>query len=447
MAKLAKSSKKTPKPDQPEAVEKDDALTESDSSQMEDEAQAKPAKADADTESDAIEDAEILDTKAAEPEPQEKMTEEASREEASEPRPEQRETDEIAQTPDAEDGRGDTTPPPVSQPRRRGGVLPLLIGGLAAGGIGYGVETYLDNQQAAGPDLVALLEDQAASIEALGAEIDAIPPAPDLSPLRDRIAAVEDSVADDINDLEATLTERIAALDERLTEVEKRPGSDGTLSESALAAYERELDALRADLAAQRQEVTAIAEQAAEDLNAARAEAEKMEQQALQEARAAAGRAALNRLRVAVDSGEPFADLLGDLEQVAGQVPSELKAVAETGVATQAALEDQFDSAARAALAAARDEGVAGESGGLGTFLRQQFDVRSTQPREGSDPDAVLSRAEAAVESDRLSDALAEIATLPEVSRAAMTGWTAEAQARADALAAVADLSETLNTN
>ena len=83
----------------------------------------------------------------------------------------------------------------------------------------------------------------------------------------------------------------------------------------------------------------------------------------------------------------------------------------------------------------------------MGTFLRQQFDVRSTQPRKGSDPDAILSRAEAAVEEDRLSDALAEIATLPEVARAEMTGWTGKAQARADALAAISDLSQSLNTN
>jgi hypothetical protein len=354
---------------------------------------------------------------------------------------------------------------PEQPARRRGGVVPLLIGGLAAGGIGYGVETYLDRQAETGPDLAALIADQSERIDALGAEIDAIPPNPDLAPLQDRldgleqdltrrIDAAESDLTERIDTVESDLTERIDGLDERLIQVEKRPQSDGTLSDSAMEAYERELDALRAELATQRDqlatqrdEVTAIAEQAAEDLNAARAEAEQLEQQAVEEARAAAGRAALNRLRVAVSAGDPFEDLLGDLTEVAGELPKSLTEVAETGVAERATLEEEFDSAARAALAAAREEGVAGETGGLGTFLRQQFDVRSTQPRAGADPDAVLSRAQAAVEEDRLSDALDEIAALPEVARAEMTGWTAKAKARADALAAIADLSQSLNTN
>ncbi|WP_179141870.1 COG4223 family protein [Salibaculum halophilum] len=354
---------------------------------------------------------------------------------------------------------------PEQPARRRGGFVPLLIGGLAAGGIGYGVETYLDRQAEKGPDLAALIEDQSERMDALGAEIDAIPPNPDLAPLQDRldgleqdltrrIDAAESDLTERIDMVESDLTERIDGLDERLTQVEKRPQSDGTLSDSAMAAYERELDALRAELATQRDqlatqrdEVTAIAEQAAEDLKAARAEAEQLEQQAVEEARAAAGRAALNRLRVAVSAGDPFEDLLGDLTEVAGELPKSLTEVAETGVAERATLEEEFDSAARAALAAAREEGVAGETGGLGTFLRQQFDVRSTQPRAGDDPDAVLSRAEAAVEEDRLSDALDEIAALPEVARAEMTGWIAKAKARADALAAIADLSQSLNTN
>ena len=354
---------------------------------------------------------------------------------------------------------------PEQPARRRGGLVPLLIGGLAAGGIGYGIETYLDRQTDTGPDLAALIADQSDRIDALGAEIDAIPPNPDVAPLQDRLDALEqdltqriDAVGSDLTEridtVESDLTQRIDGLDERLTQVEKRPQSDGTLSQTAMEAYERELDALRAELATQqdqlatqRDEVTAIAEQAAEDLKAARAEAEQLEQQAVEEARAAAGRAALNRLRVAVAAGDPFDDLLGDLTEVAGDLPQSLTEVAETGVADRATLEEEFASAARAALAAAREEGVAGETGGLGTFLRQQFDVRSTQPRAGDDPDAVLSRAEAAVEEDKLSDALDEIAALPEVARAEMSGWTAKAQARADALAAIADLSQSLNTN
>jgi hypothetical protein len=81
----------------------------------------------------------------------------------------------------------------------------------------------------------------------------------------------------------------------------------------------------------------------------------------------------------------------------------------------------------------------------VGAFLRAQLGVRSLEPREGDDADAILSRAEAALAEGRLGDALAEIETLPEGARAAMSGWAAEATARRDALAAAEALSAELN--
>ena len=73
-------------------------------------------------------------------------------------------------------------------------------------------------------------------------------------------------------------------------------------------------------------------------------------------------------------------------------------------------------------------------------FLRRQTNARSLAPREGNDPDAILSRAEAALSSGDLPAALTELDALPENARAAMDGWIADASARADALAAAADL-------
>jgi hypothetical protein len=99
-------------------------------------------------------------------------------------------------------------------------------------------------------------------------------------------------------------------------------------------------------------------------------------------------------------------------------------------------------------LATARSEGVSGEeTTGFGAFMRNQFDVRSTTPQEGDGADAVLSRAEAAVRAGRLSDALAEISALPEVVRAEMSDWLAQAESRADAIAAVDILSTSLSDN
>ena len=316
------------------------------------------------------------------------------------------------------------------------GFLPLLLGGVVAGAIGYGVATYFPMNDGS-VDVSVQMQAQADQLAALEAKLADIP-AVDLSGVEAQIASVGDQAAA----LSGAIDTNFADLDARLTEVEKRPGADGTLSDTALAAYQRELEQLRADLEIQQATVMSTVAQAETDLAAARAEAEALEQEALASAEAAASRAALNRVSTAIETGAPFADALGDL---GGDLPAALSSAAENGVATTAELKSDFPAAARAALATARAEGVSDESGGLGGFLRNQFDVRSTAPQEGSSPDAVLSRAEAAIKEGRVADALAEIEALPEVARAEMTDWTAQATERADVLDAVATLSETYN--
>ena len=316
------------------------------------------------------------------------------------------------------------------------GFLPLLLGGVVAGAIGYGVATYFPMNDGS-VDVSVQMQAQADQLAALEAKLADIP-AVDLSGVEAQIASVGDQAAA----LSGAIDTNFADLDARLTEVEKRPGADGTLSDTAPAAYQRELEQLRADLEIQQATVMSTVAQAETDLAAARAEAEALEQEALASAEAAASRAALNRVSTAIETGAPFADALGDL---GGDLPAALSSAAENGVATTAELTSDFPAAARAALAAARAEGVSDESGGLGGFLRNQFDVRSTAPQEGSSPDAVLSRAEAAIKEGRVADALAEIEALPEVARAEMTDWTAQATERADVLDAVATLSETYN--
>lgn len=321
------------------------------------------------------------------------------------------------------------------------GFLPLLLGGVAAGAIGYGVATYYPMNS--GEDFSAQIAAQADQIAALDAKLAEAPAAPDLSGIETQIAQVGDDVTAQVEGLNVSIGEQIAVLDERLLEVEKRPGSDGTLSDTALAAYQRELEELRADLDAQQENVMSAAAQAEADLAAARAEAERLEQEALAQAEAAAARAALNRVATAVETGAPFGDALADLNE--SDVPAALSDAADTGVATTAQLTADFPAAARAALATARSEGLTEDASGVGGFLRSQFQVRSTAPQEGTGPDAVLSRAEAAAKEGRIADALAELDALPEVARAEITDWTARAQQRADVLDAIATLSETYN--
>ena len=58
-------------------------------------------------------------------------------------------------------------------------------------------------------------------------------------------------------------------------------------------------------------------------------------------------------------------------------------------------------------------------------------------PRDGDDPDAVLSRAEAALQSGDLQAALDTLTALPDVARAELADWTARATHRIDVLAAI----------
>lgn len=109
-------------------------------------------------------------------------------------------------------------------------------------------------------------------------------------------------------------------------------------------------------------------------------------------------------------------------------------------------LQDSFPAAARAALdasiAADADTGTPMER--LGNFLRTQSGARSLSEREGDDPDAVLSRAQARLSEGDVQATLAEISALNEAGQAAMAGWVEDAKARAEAEAAVSDLSSAL---
>jgi len=147
----------------------------------------------------------------------------------------------------------------------------------------------------------------------------------------------------------------------------------------------------------------------------------------------------------ALENGAAFTPVLQELEAAGVVVPPALTAAAAQGIATQAALGDAFPASARVALSTARAD--AAENGGLGGFLQRHLSARSVSPRQGDGPDAILSRAEAAVIVGNLAEALQEIANLPDSARADMQGWTDAATTRLDTLQAADDLALRLNTN
>lgn len=336
----------------------------------------------------------------------------------------------------------DPTPAP-----RRGGFVPLVFGGVLAAGIGYGV-AYMgwvptpSAPQAPTADLteaMAPIQDQISALVAAMPE----PAEPvDLSPVIEQITALSARI-DATNDAIVAVSDRVAALEERPIGA-NAPAPDGTQTQAATAAMEAALDAERAAAAAQAAELQEAAEAATLQAEAARAALAEIEAQTAADAATQDAQVALGQLQAAMANGLPFADPLARISAVT-EAPEALSAVAETGLPTRAELQAAFPALARAALPVALQE-TAGDGMGdrLGAFVMGQIGGRSVAPREGDDPDAVLSRVEAAVRAGDLPVALTEIAALPDGARAVLAPWVADVEARAAAEAGLAALTAAL---
>lgn len=242
---------------------------------------------------------------------------------------------------------------------------------------------------------------------------------------------------------------QLEALETRLVEAENSAGPDGTLAREAVARWQAEVDALRADLERQAQEIATMAERAAQEVAAAGRTAEEIEAEAAAVAARARARATLAEIEAALETGEPYPELLEELQATApADIPAALTGPAAEGVASRAELIEAFPEPARAALATARREGLSGEEGGrVAGFFRDTLQLRSTAPGDGTTTDATLSRAEAALRDGRLTEALSEIDALPEPVREVLSDWITPARTRAEALAAADTLSQSLTEN
>jgi len=349
--------------------------------------------------------------------------------------------DEQPHSPEEDSTPPATSPPPVAPEQlviRKGGFTPMVFGGIVAAVIGFGAGYYLNMQDDGGlaglqDETQTRLDAQADRIADLSDRLGAARQAPDLAAIEAQLSEIRETVEALSGRLDDTGS-RIAELAERVDTLETRPLAEGG-SDAAVAAFDAQLEKLQEAMARQRAEI--------EDMTA---RAQDMEAQAEQTAQATMQRAALSRIQTALDAGGGFAPALADLRETGIEVPDILSDTANSGVATLSQLQESFPPLARDALAAARAAAAdAGETGGFGAFLRNQLGVRSLEPREGDDPDAILSRAEAATAEGRLNDALAEIEALPDAARAELADWRDRARLRLRAQAAAQSLSEELN--
>lgn len=335
------------------------------------------------------------------------------------------------------------------------GFVPLVLGGVVAAGLGFALAQVAPEGwpvPGASP-LQTQLSQQAEDIKALRAEMQAMPKDDAkvvMDGLATELATVRETAANALATAEeaklaaaalpetapsADLAPEITALQERLTALETRPAAGGAVDPAILGKLTSEIDTLRTGLADQK---TAAEKQVAE--------AEAVRADAAAKAQSVLLKAALTNVEAAMQNGATFAGPLAELTNAGVTIPAVLSEHAEGGVPTVAALVASFDAPARAALETSLRNNMGSTwTDRVGSFLKAQTGARSLTPQEGNDPDAILSRANAAVATGDIQSALTEIATLPEDAQAALAPWVEQAKLRLDAQAATVELATALS--
>lgn len=366
-------------------------------------------------------------------------------------------------------------PPPPSEPPShapaaegaRSGAGTMILGGALAAALGFGaallafpqgfgqseraqvlaeITSRLARLEAAQTALLIEAETRASSAASAAAEaatnllaerLDA-----GLAGLEQKLAAPPEGAVGASDAALAGIEARLATLEQTApvappaldaTEVEAllaRLSTATATAEAEAARLQAERDAWATERAALEAERQAIADQQT-------AEA----QRAADIARSARITAARLDLEIALADGGALADPLARLAAEGLTPGADLTTRADSGVATQAQLQARFPEAARAALRASLAvDPEAGLTERALTFLRVQTGARALAPRTGDDPDAVLSRAEAALANADLANALSELEALPPAAAAEMAAWRDAAVARLATLQAFAAL-------
>ena len=327
-------------------------------------------------------------------------------------------------------------PQPVAPQIRRASPVWLLAGGILAALIGFGLSVLVPKGWPVTDTsaLEAALQAETAETQALKAQVGQLAeaPKPAADPeLSNRLTAVETALtAAQSQDPVARLT----ALEDRLTAIEALPKDGSAGSGAALAALQADVTALKSagpSTDAVRQAAAAIDD---------KVKAAEAQFAALQDAASAATRSnALHEIAAALDSGAPFSAALAELGSA--DLPKSLTDTAQSGVPSLQSLRASFPDAARAALGAALKANMGSSwTDRVSAFLRNESGARSLTPRDGADPDAVLSRAEAALAAGDLAKTLTELSALPPEGQAAMASWQADCTKRVNAQTDVAAL-------
>ena len=330
---------------------------------------------------------------------------------------------------------------PAPAPANSNSTSMVILTAVLALILGAGAVYFLQPQQ---PDNQAEIDQLSAQIESLSAAVAA---SDQDSSAVEAVSKLEGALAGELGGISGTiggLTERLAEVDARMAALETQPvaapgdvtGAIETLRND-LQSWQQEAARLRTenrDLNARLEDLEAQLAAATGALSSA----QDIKEQSLAERTSGL----MAQIEVALADGTPFDRPLAELASaIETDVPAPLSAAASSGVVTQSDLAAAFPDAARAALSEelkAQEDANAVDR--ASSFLRAQFGIRSVVPREGDDADAVLSRAQHALEIGDLSGAIDELAQLGPGGQAKMDEWISAAKTRAAALQALSQM-------
>jgi hypothetical protein len=310
-----------------------------------------------------------------------------------------------------------------AKPKSKGGFWSTTLGGVLAAVFGFGAAQYVPAGWPFAPiasGIEAELAKQSAQVQQIQETLAALPNTEGTAAFDAKMAALESKIADPA---------RIDQLDQKLNALTDLVASIPSNGAEPSPALEAEIRQLRDDLSALRAAgASSVPVEVTKLVNDTKAQLTEVTNQAAKIASDAVQRAAIARLQAAMDSGAPFGTVL---EELTLDVPEPLRAAAAAGVPTHAALKESFPAEARLALEASlRADMGATWSDRITNYFKSQTGVRSLTPREGPEPDAVLSRAEAALQAGDLTAALTELQALPEAGQSAIAPWRARVEQR-----------------
>ncbi|PIB26655.1 hypothetical protein BFP76_12260 [Amylibacter kogurei] len=297
-------------------------------------------------------------------------------------------------------------------------------------------------------DDLANADDTQATIDAAFAQYDAKNSAT-IQEFADKLAAADSAnIESRLSSIETRMegvAAQLTSLTDQLADVDLNSGTVDDATAAKIASYAATIEGLKAELndvsskqGSLSQKIDEVSVSSERKVQEAETKIAAVTETANARVANAEVKKAISDLSTALESGASFESVLTHLGNNGVEIPATLSDSAQSGVMPMAELKSSFSPAAHAALKASIASEQADSVGGkISSFFKSQVTVRSLKPKAGDDTDAILSRVQGALDENNLSGALAELSALNDGAKSAMSEWTGNATARADAQTAL----------